>query len=188
MQKQIELQNKKVDYTLKTSQRAKRMRLTIYCGGSLVVTRPRGLSENIVERFIQQKSAWVLSKLAYFKQFEGKVFKDTRKEYLAHRDKALDLALSRIKHFNRIYNFEFNKISVRSQKTRWGSCSKKGNLNFNYKILFLPEGIADYIIVHELCHLKEFNHSQKFWNLVALALPDYAGARKHLRKKGIRFY
>ena len=181
----IKLHNKKIDYTLKTSKRAKRMRLAVYCDGSFVVTKPVGLNENIVERFIVQKSNWVLSKLDYFKQFGAGIFKNDQQKYLTHREEALRFVEKRINYFYNTYNFKFNKINIKNQKTRWGSCSKKGNLNFNYKLLFLPEHIANYIIVHELCHLKEFNHSYKFWNLVAKAIPSYLEIKKELQVNGL---
>lgn len=188
MIKQIKLHNQKVNYTLKISKRAKRMRLAIYCDGSFVVIKPMGLSENIVEKFIIQKSNWILSKLEYFKQFGVEIFKDDYKKYLARKEEALNFVEKRIRYFNKIYNFKFNKINIKNQKTRWGSCSKKGNLNFNYKILLLPEYIAGYIIVHELCHLKEFNHSHKFWNLVAKTIPSYLEIQKELKHKSLNFY
>ncbi|PIP23438.1 MAG: hypothetical protein COX90_01110 [Candidatus Nealsonbacteria bacterium CG_4_10_14_0_2_um_filter_38_17] len=70
---------------------------------------------------------------------------------------------------------------MKNQKTRWGSCFKKGNPNFNYKIALLSQRLADYIVVHELCHLGELNHSQKSWNLVAKAVPDYPEIRDELK-------
>jgi len=182
MEKKIKLYNRKIKYILKTSKRAKRMRLAVYCDGSFIVTRPMGLSENIVERFIIQKSKWVFSKIDYFKQFDFKVFKDDHKKYLDSKGDALKFVEERISHFNKLYNFRFNKINIKNQKTRWGSCSRKGNLNFNYKILLLSPKVADYIIVHELCHLKEFNHSRKFWNLIAKTIPDYLEIRNELKK------
>jgi len=181
----IKLHNKNIDYTLRTSKRAKRMRLAVYCDGSFVVTRPQGLHINIVEKFIIQKSSWILLKLEYFKQFKGSLFRNDHENYLKYKDDALKFVSKRIKYFNKKYNFKFNSVNIKNQKTRWGSCSKKGNLNFNYKILLLPKNIADYIIVHELCHLKKFNHSHKFWNLVAKAIPDYLGIKKELRIKGL---
>ncbi|MFH0739628.1 MAG: M48 family metallopeptidase [bacterium] len=108
--------------------------------------------------------------------------KGSKKDYLKYREQALALAQNRIEHFNKVYGLKYNKISIKNQKTRWGSCSKKGNLNFNYKIVLISERLADYIIVHELCHLKEFNHSQKFWNLVGQEIPDYLEIRKELKK------
>ena len=115
-----------------------------------------------------------------------KVIKKRRvnKKYKKNKDKALSIVKDRIEYFNNFYNFKWNRIVIRNQKTRWGSCSRKGNLNFNYKIALLPPKSADYIIVHELCHLGEFNHSQKFWDLVAKTIPDYLVIRKDLRKYG----
>lgn len=89
--------------------------------------------------------------------------------------------------FNRNYKYSWNKISIREQKTRWGSCSQKKNLNFNSKIALLPEKLAEYIVVHELCHLGEFNHSKRFWNLVEKILPDYKQRRSDLKTEGIIF-
>jgi len=185
MKKQIKLHDKNIDYTLRISKRAKRMRLTVYCDGSFVVTKPQDLNLSIVEKFIIQKSNWVLLKLEYFKQFKGGLFKNDHENYLQNKEEALAFVNKRIKYFNKKYNFKFNNVNIKNQKTRWGSCSKKGNLNFNYKILLLPKNIADYIIVHELCHLKEFNHSQKFWNLVAEAIPNYLDIKKELQVKGL---
>lgn len=188
MKRQIELHKKKVEYTLKVSKRARRMRLAIYCDGDFVVTAPRNISNNIIEQFIVRKSQWILDKLEYFKSISGKInAKGTENDYANYKDQALVLAEKRIEYFNKIYGFKFNKINIKNQKTRWGSCSRKGNLNFNYKIALLPERLADYIIVHELCHLKEFNHSQKFWNLVAKIMPDYADIKNELTKIGVKF-
>jgi len=119
----------------------------------------------------------LLSKILYI------FIKDnSKKEYKEYKGKALALAISRIQYFNQKSEFKFNKINIKNQKTCWGSCSRRGNLNFNYKIALLPERLADYIVVHELCHLKEFNHSRKFWNLVAEIIPDYLERKKDLKK------
>jgi hypothetical protein len=80
------------------------------------------------------------------------------------------------------YNFKVNNISVRNQKTRWGSCSARGNLSFNFNLVQYKKEIIDYVIVHELCHLKEMNHSIKFWLLVEKICPDYKAFRKELKK------
>lgn len=186
MKKKIYLHNQDVGYTLRTSKRAKRVSLSISCDGSLVVTKPRWVSEYTAERFLIQKAGWILSKLEYFRQFKGNLFvKHSRADYLKHKEQAREFVRQRLSYFGALYNISFNRISIRNQKTRWGSCSQKKNLSFNYKILFLAREQADYIIVHELCHLKEFNHSQKFWELVAQAVPDYRELKKELRKKGL---
>ena len=186
MKKEIELHKKKVEYTLKVSKRARRMRLAVYGDGAFVVTAPQFVGLSTVEQFILRKSQWVIDKIEYFKQFSGRVFvKDTKKEFALHKEAALALAVERMAHFNEVYQLSWGKVTIRNQKTRWGSCSKKGNINFNYKIALLPAHIADYIIVHELCHLKEFNHSRNFWNLVAQAVPNYLDVRKELKRTGV---
>lgn len=188
MKKHIELHKRKVEYTLKVSNRARRMRLAIYCDGNFVVTAPTNITSNIVERFIVKKSQWILDKLDYFGSFSKSfIVKNTKADYLKYKLQAQELAEKKVAQFNKIYRFRFNKINIKNQKTRWGSCSKKGNLNFNYKIALLPERIADYIIVHELCHLKEFNHSQKFWNLVERTTPDHNGIKIELNSHDIKF-
>ena len=177
-------------YNLRVSKRARYMRLEVRRNGELVVTVPRGLDLSFVERFIIQKSGWIQKTQSYFEK-SRESGKDVvlrlgsvrgRKNYLEYKEQARLLAENRISFFNKIYNFRINKISIKNTKSRWGSCSKKGNINFNYKIALLPMYLADYIIVHELCHLKEFNHSQNFWKLVSLALPDYRNLRKKFRK------
>ena len=181
----IKLCNENINYTLKTSIRAKKMRLAIYNNGSIIITRPYFLSRKKVEKFIIEKENWIISKINYFKQFKNKPSKYNYQSYLKYKNKALNFVKERIEYFNENDDFEFNNITIRNQKTRWGSCSSKKNLNFNYKIILLPKNIADYIIVHELCHLKELNHSKNFWNLVGEIIPDYVSVRKELRMKGL---
>src|SRR5439155_5288643 len=102
--------------------------------------------------------------------------------YELYKDKALEMVTERLTALNKsYYRFKFNMLVIKSQKTRWGSCSKKQNLNFNYKILFLPTKIRDYIMIHELCHLKEFNHSRRFWKLVAKSIPEYYKITEELK-------
>jgi len=100
---------------------------------------------------------------------------------MQHKEAARVLVHAKIAQFNALYNFPFKRVAIRNQKSRWGSCSKKGNLNFNYKLALLPERLVDYVIVHELCHLAEFNHGKNFWNLVAQTIPDYAARRRELK-------
>ena len=77
------------------------------------------------------------------------------------------------------------RITIRAQKSRWGSCSAKGNLNFNCLLMLCPEEVRDYVVVHELCHRKELNHSDRFWNEVRQLLPSYDSARKWLKTNGV---
>ena len=170
-------------YILRKSKRAKRVRLSVYCDGSVVATSPLGVSRSIIDKFVFEKRQWLANKIKFYNNIderEVRVF--SVDDYLRHRGEALALVKERVEFYNKIYKYSFNRISVKNQKTRWGSCSRKRNLNFNYKVLFLPEKLRDYIIVHELCHLKELNHSQRFWSLVGEVLPGYLNIRRELRK------
>ena len=105
-----------------------------------------------------------------------------RRHYLSHREVARNLIHERVAHFAPQYGVTIRRIAIRNQKSRWGSCSRNGNLNFNYKVALLPPELRDYIIVHEICHLKEFNHGRGFWDLVAQVVPEHREMRKKLRE------
>ena len=181
--KSILIKNEKISYQARESVRARYMRLTIYPSGELVATFPKGFSLEKLEEFMQQKAGWILGKLKLAKKRKPSFIlpRSSRREYLKCKEQARELAERKIKELNTVYNFSYRRISIRNQKSRWGSCSRKGNLNFNYKIIYLPDKYLNYIIIHELCHLKEFNHSKKFWGLVAKIIPDYKEIRKEFR-------
>ena len=103
-------------------------------------------------------------------------------EYYQKRADYLLIIKNSVEEINKFYNFSYNKITVRNQKTRWGSCSSKGNLNFNYRICLLNKDLMDYIITHELCHLEQMNHSKNFWDLVQKKIPLYKEKRKSLKR------
>lgn len=188
MKKRIELHKQSVEYTLKVSKRARRMRLAVYCDGTFVVTAPSSMQENVIEQFIIRKSQWILDKLSYFRDIALKITTTgSVSTFQEGRESAFMFVKDRIRVLNRKYRFNYHDINIKNQKTRWGSCSRKGNLNFNYRIANLPPHLADYIIVHELCHLREFNHSQKFWKLVAKSIPEYRSIQNELREHQIRF-
>lgn len=185
MEKTIQLEKQNINYILKVSKRAKHIRLAVLSDGSCVAIIPPYVPLVIVENFIIKKSEWILGKIEYFLKFKGNSFKKgTHADYLKYKKEAHLIVTTRLEYFNTFYGHKWNKIVIRNQSTRWGSCSKKGNLNFNYKIALLPDKAADYIIVHELCHLGEFNHSRNFWNLVARTIPDYLEIRKELKSNG----
>lgn len=183
IQKEVLLDGKNIKYTLKVGKRARVVRLAIYHNGSFVVTIPQKVNEKMVEEFIIKKSKWITEKIKYFKKNpRTTITKHTLKEIKEYKEKAGEYARLRLKYWNNYYNFSYNNITIKNTKSRWGSCSKKGNLNFNYKIVLLPQELADYIIVHELCHLGEMNHSANFWKLVERTFPNYKVLRKELKK------
>lgn len=171
-----------IPYTMRKSSRARYMRLAVYVGGELVVVAPLRAPLSLVEQFIAKKADWILRTVARMSRYQKPILgRGGKREYLAYKDSALSLARSRLSHFNQVYGFAVGRVAIRNQKTRWGSCSKKGNLNFNYKIALLPAHLCDYIIVHELCHLKEFNHGPAFWALVGKVLPNHSSLRRELK-------
>ena len=90
----------------------------------------------------------------------------------------------RVEHFARVMGLNYGKVAIRAQRTRWGSCSAKGNLNFNCLLVLLPDEVRDYVVVHELAHLKDMNHSPRFWAEVGKVIPDYKLRRAQLRELG----
>ncbi len=159
------------------------MRVSVYRGGDVRVTVPRSATNLMIDKFLSQHAQWIFKSVQHFKKLPAVtlVSRANRKDYLLHKDAALRLAKERLEYFNKLYGFTYGKVSIKNQKTLWGSCSKSGNLNFTYRIAMLPEKFSDYIIVHELCHRGEFNHSRRFWDLVAKTIPDYEELRKTLR-------
>lgn len=91
----------------------------------------------------------------------------------------------KVAYYSKIMNVNYGRITIRHQKTRWGSCSKKGNLNFNCLLMLAPEYVRDYVVVHELAHRKEMNHSQNFWSIVEEVIPSYRTSKKWLKENGV---
>jgi len=189
MRKYIELNKRKVPYTLNVSTRARSLRLSIYSDGGFVVTTPKFVSAGALKRFIVEKSQWILDKLDYFSTFaKHQGIRYTKADFIKNKEATRKLVEEKLVEYNKFYNFKWNKVSIKDQKTRWGSCSKNANLNFNYKLGLVPIRLAEYVVVHELCHLGQFNHSKDFWNLVAKSMPDYKVLRDELEKISLRYH
>lgn len=183
----IILGEKNVPYTLVKSGHSKYMRITIYREGRLRVSIPRRVGAHQVDKLLLEKSTWILSKIDYFTTLPPlAIHKNSKKEYVEKKDEALLVVNEALTKYNALYNFKFQKVHIKNQKTLWGSCSRRGNLNFNYKIVLLPERLRDYVVVHELCHVREFNHSKQFWDLVAKTIPDNKEIRKELKITGLQ--
>ncbi|NBV76748.1 M48 family peptidase [bacterium] len=178
----ITLNGAEVEYELRTSKRSRGVRLSLRPGKGLVVTKPRLVPTFLVENFLHKKADWILKHVERIKNTpDYLVHKGAKREFEKHKDKALVLAHERLEQFNKFYNFTYKKVTVRNQKTRWGSCSRTGTISFSYRIALLPKELADYIVVHELCHLGAFNHSRAFWALVEKTVPNHRELRAHLR-------
>ncbi len=99
----------------------------------------------------------------------------------AYRGRAKEIFEARVSFFAERLGVKVNQIRIKSQKTRWGSCSNKGNLNFNWHAIVAPEEVIDYLVVHECCHLVHMNHSKEFWDLVESICPNYRECRQWLK-------
>jgi predicted metal-dependent hydrolase len=128
-------------------------------------------------------TAWVLQEIQRMKQVSTiqNFMRGTKKEYENEKENARGHITSRVTYWNAHYGYTYGRIAIKNMTTRWGSCSQKGNLNFHYKAMYLPSDLLDYLVVHELCHLREMNHGPAFWALVAKTIPAYKEQRRRLR-------
>ncbi len=157
------------------------MRLTVRPGGVVVVTAPRTMLLGEIERFVASKHLWLARSVARMREMRVLPVSG-RRGYVRHKEEARAFVQERLAYWNQVYGFSYNRVAIKNTRRLWGSCSRKGNLNFSYTLLFLPRELADYVIVHELCHLKEHNHSRRFWTLVEKMLPDFRVRRTELRR------
>lgn len=171
--------------------RSNRKTVTIQVNSNLSVTvrAPRSASEKDIEEILKKKEAWISKHIEKIKEtkerFEAEpTEKLTREKVIALAEEALKVIPERVEYFAKVIGVTYGKITVRNQKTRWGSCSSKGNLNFNCLLMLTPPEVLDYVVVHELCHRKQMNHSKAFWLEVEKVLPDYKEARKWLKEDG----
>ena len=157
--------------------------------GQVIVRAPKHVTLQEIAAFVRKNSAWLhthLEKERKEKELNAAspVQPLTMEDIQKLADEALRVIPGRVAHFAPLVGVTYGRITVRNQRTRWGSCSSKGNLNFNCLLMLAPPGILDYVVVHELCHRKEMNHSPKFWAEVAKVMPDYKERQKWLRTEG----
>lgn len=166
--------------------RSARRTIAVEIRNSRVIVRaPLRMSKTEIERLVASKADWINKHLEASKQRQSvpvQTFTTAKIQQLA--DAASQDIPQRVRKYAAIIGVTVGRITIRNQKTRWGSCSSKGNLNFNCLLMLCPEEIRDYVVVHELCHRKELNHSPRFWNEVARVMPDYAVRRKWLKDYG----
>lgn len=159
--------------------------ITRNCG--VRVRAPRAMKQAEIDAFLLSRKDWiekhldrVRREMAETPQYEVLTTNEMRGLVSA----ALKDIPQRVEHFAPIVGVDYGRITIRNQRSRWGSCSAKGNLNFNCLMMLMPEEIRDYIVVHELCHRLVMNHSAAFWRQVERVLPEYKKCRKWLREHG----
>lgn len=163
----------------------KTLAIQITADGEVKVRAPKHCPSAAIHHFLMEKESWVLKHLSGAKQ---NLPADTPP--LSEQDRARyikiarDIFTQKTAYYANIMHVSYGRIAIREQKTRWGSCSAKGNLNFNWRLIFAPEEILNYVIVHELAHRREMNHSTAFYAVVESVLPDYKKCRKWLKDNG----
>ena len=165
--------------------RSKRKTLAIHVrpDGRVEVRAPLMVSKSYIDTCIEAKTKWILNtrnRLTKM-QLKQKIIKLSLEEENEYKNKALAYFNNRCPYFADKMGVTYGKIKVNKAKTRWGSCNTKGDINFAYRLIFEPVELIDYVIVHEIAHLKEMNHSPRFWAIVEATMPDYKERRKGLR-------
>lgn len=151
----------------------------------IVVRVPLEMKDNDIQRFVMEKQRWIEKHLQIVKKRnEEKETPFTVEEIHALADAALKDLLQRVAKYAPIVGVTVGRSPSGNQRSRWGSCSAKGNLNFNCLLMLCPEEVRDYVVVHELCHRKELNHSPAFWSLVECVLPGYKEQYHWLKENG----
>ena len=171
-----------IPYRILRSNR-KTLSLEITPAGQVLVRAPRRLSVARIEAFLREKEGWLRSRLAKYQNRDA-LPQLTEGEMATLRAQAAAEFPQQVALWAPRIGVTFGRITIRAQKTRWGSCSAQGNLNFNCLLMLAPAEVREYVVVHELCHRKHMNHSPAFWAEVQTALPDYETRRKWLKNNG----
>ena len=156
---------------------------------SVTVRAPIHASKKDIENILIEKETWILRHIEQIQSKKAEYEAShpdrlTSEEIIELADKALKYIPERVEYYARVIGVTYGRITIRNQKTRWGSCSSKGNLNFNCLLMLAPHEVIDYVVVHELCHRKEMNHSKAFWSEVEKVIPDYKKYVKWLKNEG----
>ena len=165
----------------------KTMTLEVRRDGNVIVRAPLRTGLPRIKRFVNQKQEWVLGCLERTKEYREQkplsadLSESKRNVYIR---KAKETITKRVSYFARLMGVSYRNITIREQKTRWGSCAANGNLNFNWRLVLAPREVLDYVVIHELAHRREMNHSAAFWRIVEAEMPDYRKYRDWLKKNG----
>ncbi len=171
-----------ISYRVVRSDR-KTMSLEINRNGEVIVRAPKRMSARQIEQFVADKSTWLQKHLAK-RAAQPKERVLTCEELSCLTAQANEILPLLVARYAAELGVTYNRITVRHQKTRWGSCSSQGNLNFNCLLMLVPPAVRDYVVIHELCHRKELNHSPRFWAEVARVMPDYRQHERWLKVNG----
>lgn len=173
------------EYTVVRSNR-KKIALELSTKG-LVIKAPHAATDEQIAQVVKEKADWIAQHKAMIEEaLRGRapIEKLTMEEIRELADKALKVIPERVAYYAPLVGVTYTRITVRNQRTRWGSCSSQGGLNFNCLLMLMPPEVMDSVIVHELCHRKEPNHSERFYAEVLRVFPDYRKCEKWLKENG----
>ena len=171
------------EYELIRSRR-KSLAIQVKPDGGVIVRAPLRLAKYRIERFITEHEDWIRMQQKKVEKYREQIHIITEEERQNGILRAKEIFPERTAYFAKRMGVTYNRITIREQKTRWGSCSSRGTLSFNYRLIYGPAGPLDYVVVHELCHLTHMNHSKDFWNMVERIMPDYRIYKQWLREHG----
>ncbi len=174
------------DTKIKKSKR-KTISLQIKPDRSIELKAPMQMKDAQIKEFLHQKSDWIEKHLQAVYEHQKQMSQInhlSQEEIQELANQALEVILKRVSYFAPLVGVTYGRITIRNQKSRWGSCSSKGNLNFNCLLMLMPPEVLDYVVVHELCHRKEMNHSPQFWAEVRKVMPDYEKQKIWLKEHG----
>lgn len=175
-----------IEYELMRSKRQS-ISIQVKANGSVVVHAPLKTPEGTIDDFVIEKSDWIMRHVS---EARSRMAGRENVELLTNEEIDRLKRQARVELRNLVWEYApkigvgYNRITIRAQKSRWGSCSSSGNLNFNCLLMLAPLEVRQYVVVHELCHRIEMNHSKSFWELVEKVLPDYKKSRKWLKEHG----
>lgn len=168
----------------------KTLAVQIRADGTVIARAPLRMPKDRILCFLSEKASWIRMQQGRMQEREkmrqqARIHLDAAQEKEL-RERAKSVLAQRTAYFARQIGVTYGRITVRDQKTRWGSCSQTGNLNFNFRLILAPLEVLDYVVVHELCHRRQMNHSAQFWQDVAQVLPDYRKRKAWLTENGWR--
>ncbi len=171
--------------------RRRTLGLEVRADGRVILRAPKGLSNQAVMDFVKERQAWIVQKWFETERIRRQKAERPPRDYeqnpaleVQYRKEARRRITERAAYFAEKMGVDYGRIAIKAAKTRWGSCSAQGNLNFHWKLILMPPAILDYVVVHELAHRIEMNHSPRFWTQVERILPDYRERRRWLKENG----
>lgn len=189
MNNYVEFEGMRIPYEIVRSER-RTLAIEVKKGPQVIVRAPKRMRTADIVQFIELKKRWIIDKYKAVLVDKADENRIQIPEYMTQawlETEGVDRFRRKIIAWAQKMQIDYGRVSIRDQKTRWGSCSSKGNLNFNWRLLMMPEEIMDYVIVHELAHRREMNHSPRFWQIVEKYIPDYQKRLQWLKANGSRY-